>query len=73
MEYRRHSLWNHVWGEEKLDDCGREEYVRRIYEEESRPWTEVGHGFIVSLWKGIRWLVGGKTATIEPQDSTTEV
>ena len=73
MEYRRRSLWNRVWENERLDDLGREEYVRRIYEEESRPWTEVGHGILLSLWKGIRWLVGRDRSTkIEPQDPGQE-
>ena len=58
MEYRRRSLWNRIWDDESLDTLGHEEYVRRIYEGESRPWMEIGHGFVLSVWKGIRWLLG---------------
>lgn len=58
MEYRRRSLWNRIWDNERLDELGREIYVRRIYEGESQSWTEVGHGLVLSLYKGIQWLFG---------------
>lgn len=60
MVYYRRSLWNRIWDNESLETYGQEEYVRRVYEGEGRPWTEVGHGLILSLWKCIRWMVMGK-------------
>lgn len=61
MEFRRRSLWNRVWEGEGLDVIGQEEYVRRIYEGEGEggAWREIGYGFFLSLWKGIRWVWGG--------------
>lgn len=59
MEYRRRSLWNRVWENESLDALGREEHVRRLYEEEYRPWKEICYGIVLSIWKGARWLMGG--------------
>lgn len=60
MEYRRRSLWNRVWENESLDSLGREEYVRRLYEEDVHPWKEICHGIVLSVWKGVRWLFYGK-------------
>ena len=59
MEYRRRSLWNRVWENESLDALGREEYVRRVYNEESHPWMEICYGIILSVWKGTKWLLVG--------------
>lgn len=63
MEYQRRSLWNRVWENESLDVLGWEEYVRRIDEEEYRPWREITHGWVLSVWKGIQWITGTGTGT----------
>ncbi len=57
MEYRRRSLWNRVWDDQTLDDLSREEHNRVIWEEEYHPWREIGHGLVLSLWKGAVWML----------------
>jgi hypothetical protein len=76
MEYRRRSLWNRLWENDSLDSLGREEYVRRVYEGtgEHTPWKEVCHGILLSLWKGVRWVLSAGANTVHPKkmDGFTE-
>lgn len=59
MEYQR-SFWSRLWENDSLDQLSRDYYVRSIYEEDRRPWNEIYHGVILSMWKGVKWLFKGK-------------
>jgi hypothetical protein len=60
MEYRRRSLWNRIWENDSLDSLSKDEYERYIYEGEYRPWREICHGVVLSMWKSVFWIFKGK-------------
>ena len=45
---------------ESLEEKSREDYVRWVYEGETRPWSVILYGIWLSAWRGLEWMLCGK-------------